>query len=247
MKSLKYFFLIAYSFSFSTTFAQADTSTFQGFWSSREIVTENKGCLGESAKQDASKRTFPGNRSWYIRGDSIYEFEYPCEFLYSFKFHITRDSLYENGNKTKWVCTKLNDNHLAVIDIGNSCHSRIEYFTRDSLSISQISLLLQNTVDLNCLTGTLKVEDDLKCPVKMPLLINIKTKEETKRLYYDSTVVLLIDHKKRDFHVKRVEWNNFDGDYAKAFNEHFQRKATIVIYPAEWWRGSYFEVKYEKE
>ncbi|MBI3509705.1 MAG: hypothetical protein HY064_03505 [Bacteroidetes bacterium] len=223
----------------------------QGYWTCNEVVIDHS---NESNNLDANEQTVLGTENWLIKGDTIWMFQYPCEFNYAYAFKIKTDSLFYGGMTRN---LKFENNVLLVTDAAISSQVMTKKFVHDTFDLKTIEMLERDTVNMDCLIGRMKIVKriqpeegaayDLKFPIAMPKYIDIQSKEQATVIYRKRTITLSINGMEKLFYVEKIEWNNYNHDYATAFNDHFQHKHVITIHPAEWWKGEMFSVRYVEE
>ncbi len=223
----------------------------QGSWTTFGIESRG-GCDGPVSEESVAD--LAEVRSWSFDGDSIHIFHYPCEFLGSKIFRVANDSLFLDGDKAASAHIKFIDG-IMVLTSAN-CETR--NFFRDTLDPATVNMLVRDSVNLECLTGRMKlvtyssIKGDsgpvkLTFPVPVPSSVNIPGIESARYVYKTKTIMLDIGGKEKLFRVTAIHWDNFGDSFATAVNNKGKAKTVITLTPAGWWTGEAFTVSYEQE
>lgn len=240
----------------------------QGSWTSYSEHCDYSKCKEDLITRDGITEDHPQIINWLVKGDSIWVFQYPCQFYFVKSFKIKSDSIYFDGNRI--ASAQLNkfgnddDGLFQIISTGDNRKPVItQIFTRDSFDIKTIEMLKHDSVNMECLTGKMKIvthfkpEDgeayDVTFPIQVPKYIDIKSKDDAQAVYDKKQIMILIGGVNKLFYVDAIEWNNFDYNYPdgldwqKVYEKNHGQKHYIVVRPAEWYTGEPFTVTYAEE
>lgn len=223
----------------------------QGCWTTYGIESRG-GCNGPVT--ESSAESIAEIRSWYIKGDSIWIFRYPCAFYEAQSFKLKNDSLYFDSDRFASEHVKFENGILILTSV--NCETR--NFFRDTLDINLLNILKRDSINMECLVVKMKLVTDsyikgdggtykLTFPMSLPATINIPDKESAKNIYKTKTIMLNVGGKEKLFNVTKIQWDNFGDNFATAVDKNGKQTTVITLHPAEWWKGEIFFVSYEEE
>jgi hypothetical protein len=223
----------------------------QGHWTTFGI-TSRGGCNGPIDEESAAD--IAEIRSWYINGDSIWIFRYPCAFYEAKNFRIKNDSVYFNNDRFASEHIKFVNGILVL----TSVNCEIRNISSDTLELNTMNMLIKDSVNFSCLIKKMKLVThsyvkgdgdryELKFPISMPSTIAIPDEESARKIFKTKTITINTGGKEKLFKVTNIQWDDFDGNFATAINNDGRTKTTITLSPAEWWIGEPFTVTYEQD
>jgi hypothetical protein len=244
------------------------TKNLQGSWTSFREQRNYTNCKQSGIELDSPYDSHSEIINWVVNGDSIWAFDYPCQFLGAKSFQVKSGSIYFDGNKK--ASAQINnfgngssDLFQIIIPGDNKNPVVTEVFQRDTFDLKTIEMLKHDSVNMECLLGKMKIvthiqpEDgeayDVKFPIHLPKYIDIKNKDFAQTIYTKKQIMIPIDGINKLFYIDAIEWNDFgynypgDLDWQTAYEKNHGQKHYIVIHPAEWWKGEMFSVSYEQE
>jgi hypothetical protein len=228
----------------------------QGYWTCKERERDYTN-VRDGRTRDGATVSIRANINWLIQGDSVWIFQYPCEFITAGVFKIKGDSLYLNNNTNASAHITYDENLIRLTAPGNiNTPVETSTFTRDTFDLAIVEMLKRDTVNMECLTGRMRkvtklypIDEapyDLTLPVSLPDHLEITSTDKARKLYKDKTIMLPVNGQDRIFRVTSIEWNNLGNEYNNPPEEHWD-KTIITLSPADWWTGEPFEAWYEEE
>lgn len=197
---------------------------------------------------DASTYTVRIDENWWIKGDSIFSFKYPCEYQTSFRFSIANDSIYFDDSKKAAAHLRFNDQVLIMTGTNPQKQDNIKKYFRAEFDEKIVNQLKRDSLNPDCITGKMELltvyfpsngeAEEHKYPIPLPKNLTINTTKSAVNFFEKKSITIHVNGKKRLFYLDNIYWNG------KLYNQNISENTIINLKPAEWWTGEEFTVQY---
>ncbi|HET6990950.1 MAG TPA: hypothetical protein VFJ43_06475 [Bacteroidia bacterium] len=232
---------------FGNVLAQA--SSIRGEWSCVKTVTPVN--INSEPNSFPDENTLapiesPGIENWVISEDSIWVFEYPCQFIAVSPYRFRNDSLFYNQNSTASAFIQFQNNMMIIHQLYKNQLVKSLFFVADSFDQNLVKRLIRDTINSECLTGSFalkqcscaeKITDCASdCKIHVPSKITIDSLQATS-LKKGAEIKLRVGLRKRSFYVVNYAWADYEGQYVNAFNRKNLNSAVLTVESGSWWKG----------
>ena len=177
-----------------------------------------------------------------FEGDSLFEFNYPCELINRYKFELMSDSLLTNI-QGKYYLLELTNDTLTLYTYSDNMGKEytLKHYVRSFVKSDIINLLKKKNINPDCLQGkwNLRTEsnnDDgasfkISYPFRLPGVLSINNKNINSKMIGENLLLIRVGCKNRPFYI-----HSFSEDNTKLF-----------IIPGNWWNNEHVIIEYDQD
>ena len=184
----------------------------QGAWKCVKIV---ESCETEEPKNFC---ILPGKGALYVKSDSIFLFDYPCNYYFGSLLYNNGSLRFDNNLKvynTKYTELKLAEDTLLLHRNTGGKYGRNEYYIRSNLNIETLSRLKKDSINFECFYGKWQLvtymdlgdgsDPNIKFPFKLPTVLDFTDPVKFKKaLLGKHHIKIKVDGVLRVFTIKEI-------------------------------------------